>query len=202
MASASVETRLAASETGQAPSLPRLSTEDRAALSGSGSSAPLPATVPCVTHPGDVRHRPHVPGLPCCTGHPVRTKLIAACLMLTMATWVESLALPVAMAAHSTSPAPRTAGYGHDHACCHQHAQLPVPQLPTPAPGGNQHRCCFLRAPQAAPVSAQKSEKPTSASANLNPQPEPEPTVPTLPCRSSSVTALAILSRMSVILRN
>lgn len=132
----------------------------------------------------------------------MRTKLIAACLMFTMATWVESLALPVAMAAHSTSPAPSTAGYAHHHPCCHQHAQLPVPQLPTPAPGGNQHRCCFLRAPQAAPVSAQKSEKPTTASANLNPQAEPERAAFTLPCRASSVTALELLSRMSVILRN
>ena len=136
----------------------------------------------------------------------VRTKLIAAFLMLTMASWVESLALPVVMSAPPAFPASGLTGLAHapmhEHSCCHEHAQPPVPQLPTQAPRGNQHRCCFLRAPQAPPVSTQKSEKPSSANASPNAQAEPaETALPNLP-QPSSTTALAILSRKSVVLRN
>lgn len=137
---------------------------------------------------------------------PVRTKLIAAGLMLTMASWVESLALPVVMSAPPAFPASGLTGLAHapmhEHSCCHEHGQPPIPQVPTQAPRGNQHRCCFLRAPQASPVSTQKSEKPPSANASPNAHAEPAQTALPHLTQHSPTGALAILSRMSVVLRN
>lgn len=84
----------------------------------------------------------------------VRIKFIAACLILTMVSWVESLALPLApehamhtqmLAGHSHMP-------GMSHPCCPRPAALSTPLPPQPSRSGEEHRCCFLRAPQAPPA--------------------------------------------------
>ena len=91
------------------------------------------------------------------------SRWIAACLMVAMVSWVESLALPAADSQHVPHQN-RVAGHQHpmEHPCCPR-ASLPMPSQPAQqAPGSDLHRCCFLRAPQAPPPGNQKNEAPPS----------------------------------------
>jgi len=134
-------------------------------------------------------------------------RFVAACLMLAILSWVESLALPMPPAGHSLS----AAGIGHSHGMSIEHPCCPhtsVPMMPQPAPQsptGDLHRCCFLRAPVAPPPAGnQKIERPKWASSNL------EPSVPLEFHRLSAwissgqcspEAALRFLSETSVVLR-
>jgi len=126
--------------------------------------------------------------------------------MVAMLSWVESLALPVAPAGHSSQAGGGDHGQGMamEHPCC-PHTSLPgAPPTPPPEPTGNLHRCCFLRVPEAPPANNEKVERPESAanSAPVISQPEAHTAGAAVSwIRYSSERALRFHSETSVVLR-
>src|SRR5215467_4528588 len=94
------------------------------------------------------------------------SRLIAAYLLFAMLSWVGSLALPMAPAGHASHAARGGHGSGMvmEHPCCPRPSRPMMPEPAAPAPTGDLHRCCFLRAPEAPPAGNQKNvaQQPTA----------------------------------------